>query len=604
MTSFQTRQIGNYVILDQLAVGGISEVFRSMVIGDKGCGKLIALKKILHHLSKDEDLMSSFLEQAELAAILNHQNIVPIYDYGHLEGTCFIAMEYLSGRDCRSLIRNSQEKQIPLYHQNAIFIVSRVCAGLDYAHKLKDSRGNDLNIIHRDISPQNVLVTYEGDIKIVDFGIAKSMPLNIHAQKIITKNKLAYMSPELAREKTIDHRSDIFSCGLLLYELITGNQMLSRDILQISAKIKSSSYFKSGGTQSKKVQVILERALQVNPDDRYQSCQDMQNDLEECLQEGALPSSAGLSEYMNVLFSEEISTEKQHLQKIVKRAHIQVEGKASDAPMTSGAKLVNLIHDTKIKVTESIKSHVQNIRTRKSVLVGISIGMFLVIIFIATISQRSAVSRQHQIQAKTEPEVSTESVETAMFQKGMEALINRQFEKAITLFKEVLFLDPKMKNQVSLPYAEALVGLANSLNGTNPEQAISLFNQAIQFDPNRVQSYFQLGMIFLKQDDYAAAAENFEKVIEINPNLPDAFFNLGFIHAHLKEYVNAEEMYAQVVELNPSYLDEALFNLALIQSKLGKKDESVTNVKKAVEVNPKNELAQDYLRKIQGVTTE
>jgi tetratricopeptide (TPR) repeat protein len=161
-----------------------------------------------------------------------------------------------------------------------------------------------------------------------------------------------------------------------------------------------------------------------------------------------------------------------------------------------------------------------------------------------------------------------------------------------------------MKNQVSLPYAEALVGLANSLNGTNPEQAISLFNQAIQFDPNRVQSYFQLGMIFLKQDDYAAAAENFEKVIEINPNLPDAFFNLGFIHAHLKEYVKAEEMYAQVVELNPSYLDEALFNLALIQSKLGKKDESVTNIKKAVEVNPKNELAQNYLKKIQGVPKE
>jgi tetratricopeptide (TPR) repeat protein len=214
------------------------------------------------------------------------------------------------------------------------------------------------------------------------------------------------------------------------------------------------------------------------------------------------------------------------------------------------------------------------------------------------------VSRQHQIQTKTEPEVSTESVDTAMFQKGMEALINRQFEKAITLFEEVLSLDPKMKNQVSLPYAEALVGLANSLNGTNPEQAIGLFKKAIQFDPNRVQSYFQLGMIFLKQEDYAAAAENFDKVIKINPNLPDAFFNLGFIHAHLKEYVKAEEMYAQVVELNPSYLDEALFNLALIQSKLGKKDESVTNIKKAVEVNPKNELAQNYLKKIQGVPKE
>jgi tetratricopeptide (TPR) repeat protein len=298
----------------------------------------------------------------------------------------------------------------------------------------------------------------------------------------------------------------------------------------------------------------------------------MGHDLEECLQAEARPSPAGLSEYMKALFSEDISTEKQHLQKI--------------------------------KAIETIMGQAQYIKPRKSVLAGKSIGIFLIIIFIAAISQRSDASRQHQIQPKNEPEISTESVETAKFQKGMEALINRQFEKAITLFEEVLSLDPEMRNQVSLPYAEALVGLANSLNGTDPEQAISLFKKAIEFDPNRVQSYFQLGMIFLHQENYAAAAENFEKVIEINPKLPDAFFNLGFIHAHLKEYVKAEEMYAQVVELNPSYLDEALYNLALIQSKLGKKDESFTNAKKAVEINPQNELAQNYLRKTQGASKE
>lgn len=600
MTSFQTRQTGNYVILDQLAVGGMSDLFRAMVADDKSCETIIALKKILHHLSKDEDLKNSFLEQAGFAALLNHQNIVQIYDYGHLEGTCFIAMEYLSGRDCRSLIRKSQENEIPLHHQNAIFIVSRVCAGLDYAHRLKDSQGHDLKIIHRDVSPQNVIVTYEGDIKIVDFGLANSESQNIHAQKVITKNKSAYMSPELARGKTIDHRSDIFSCGLLLYELITGNQMLSRDTLQISAKISNYSYFKAGGSQSEKLQAILERSLQINPDDRYQSCQDMLNDLEKYLQAETCPSPAGLSQYMKVLFSEEISLENQHLQEIVKRARLQAKGKISD----TGVKPVNLIHDTKINVIESIKNHAQNIKIRKPVVTGISIGMLLIIIFIASISQRSAVSHQHLTQADIEPEISTESNETAKFQKGMEALINREFNKAITLFEEVLSLDPKMKNQVSLPYAEALVGLANSVNGTDPEQAMNLFKKAIQFDPNRVQSYFQLGMIFLKQEDYTAAAENFEKVIEINPKLPDAFFNLGFIHAHLKEYVKAEKMYVQTVKLNPSYLDEALFNLALIQSKLGKKDESLANAKKALEINPKNELAQNYLKKIQGVSKE
>ncbi len=602
MTSFQTRQIGNYVILDQLAIGGMSELFRSLVVGDKSGKKLIALKKVLHHLSNDEDLTSSFLEQAGLAALLNHQNIVQIYDYGSLEGTCYVAMEYLSGRDCRCLIRNSREKKIPLSHQNAIYVISRVCAGLDYAHKLKDSRGKGLNIVHRDVSPQNVLVTYEGGIKIVDFGIAKSVSQNIHAQKIITKNKLAYMSPELARGKTIDHRTDIFSCGLFLYELITGNQMLSRDTLQISAKIKNSSYFKSEGPQSEKLQAILEKALQINPDDRYQSCQEMGNDLEECLSTESYPTPAGLSEYMNVLFSEEIDAEKQHLQKVIKRATAQENG--SRASIGSGLLPAIQIHNIKTKVIGSIKHHIENVKPKKSIIAGIFIGVLLLVLVTATISQRSAVSRQHHIQEKKEPKVSIESVETAMFQEGMEALINRQFDKAITLFEEVLSLDPKMKNQVALPYTEALVGLANSENVTNPEQAISLFKKAIQFDPNRVQSYFQLAMIYLKKENYAAAAENFEKVIEINPRLPDAFFNLGFIHALLKEYGKAEEMYAQAIELKPSYLDEAYFNLAQIQNKLGKKDESLINAKKALEINPQNELAQNYLKKMQGVPRE
>jgi serine/threonine protein kinase len=603
MTSLQTRQFGNYIILDQLAVGGMSELFRSLVTGNQGRGKLIALKKILHHLSNDEDLIGSFLEEAELAALLNHQNIVQIYDYGQQEGTCFIAMEYLSGKDCRSLLRNSQEKAIPFDRKNAIFIVSQVCAGLDYAHKLKDSQGKNLNIIHRDVSPQNILITYEGNVKIVDFGIAKSTSRNIHAQKIIAKNKVAYMSPEQARGKTIDHRSDIFSCGILLYELITGNHMLSRDTMQISAKIKNIVWAE-GVTQGERIQEVLERALQINPDDRYQTCHDMLNDLEECMQAETCPSPDGLSKYMKVLFAEEISTEKQHLQEIIKNGHIQVKGKVSAAFMKPAANLANMFLETKNNVSRAMKGLSQNIKKRKSILAGLSVGFFLVILLISSISQRNAVSDQQTITPKSKPEAFAESAETAKFQKGMEALIDRQFNKAITLFEEALTLDPEMKDQVSLPYAEALVGLANNIHETDPEQAISLFKKALHFDPNREQAYFQLGMIFLKQKNYAAAVENYEKVIEINPKLPDAFFNLGFINALLKDYVKAEEMYTQVVELSPPYLDEALFNLALIQSKLGKDDESLANIKKAIQINPKNELAQNHLKKMQGASKE
>jgi tetratricopeptide (TPR) repeat protein len=266
--------------------------------------------------------------------------------------------------------------------------------------------------------------------------------------------------------------------------------------------------------------------------------------------------------------------------------------------------LANMFHETKNIVSQAMKGLSQNVKTRKLVLAGLSVGIFLVILLITSINQRNAVSDQHQITAKSEPDTVAESAETAKFQKGMEALINRQFNEAITLFEEVLTLDPEMKDQVSLPYAEALAGLANNIHETDPEQAIGLFKKALQFDPYRVQAWFQLGMIFLKQKNYTAAVENYEKVIEIDPQLPDAFFNLGFINALLKDYVKAEEMYTQVVELNPSYLDEAFFNLALIQRKLGKDDESLANIKKAIQINPKNESAQNYLKKMQGASKE
>jgi len=174
MTSVQAKQLGKYIILDQLAVGGMAELFRAMITSVQGFEKLIAIKKILPHLASEEDLVNSFIDEAKLAALLHHQNIVQIYDFGRLEETYFIAMEYLLGKDCRIICRKAKEKNIPLDRQNALFIVSRICAGLDYAHKLKDFQGKALNIIHRDISPQNILITYEGDIKIVDFGIAKA----------------------------------------------------------------------------------------------------------------------------------------------------------------------------------------------------------------------------------------------------------------------------------------------------------------------------------------------------------------------------------------------------------------------------------------------
>ncbi|MCP4342496.1 MAG: protein kinase [Desulfobulbaceae bacterium] len=631
MTSFQTKQLGKYIILDQLAVGGMAELFRAMITSVQGFEKLIAIKKILPHLATEEELVSSFIDEAKLAALLHHQNVVQIYDFGSLEETYFIAMEYLLGKDCRIIGKKAKERDIPLDRQNALLIVSRICAGLDYAHKLKDFQGKALNIIHRDISPQNILITYEGDVKIVDFGIAKAASQNTHTQMGMIKGKVAYMSPEQAAGKVIDHRSDIFSCGIILYELITGKRMFSGDTMHILSKIRDAEYVIPEELQndlSEKLLEVFDRALQKEPENRYQTCGDMLNDLEECMQVGTHPTSQGLAKYMKRLFAEEIITEEQHLQKITKIGLMQGKQEASppsahkDKPEKNGASPSDSGKQDVSKVTTDL---IGAIKTKMPLLAALVAGLLLVMVVVAVFNSKddeptspelaedtSAVVEEN-LPAGEEPPVVTETEQvdvageapgTETYQKAMDALIDKRFDEAINFFEELLTLGPGMKDKIASPYAEALVGQANSLSETEPLQAISLFRKSIQLDPNSEQAHFQLGMVLMRQKDYGAAIESYENVIELNPEFPDTFFNLGFINALSKNYVRAEEMYSRVVELRPDYLDEALFNLALVQNKLDKKDESRANLEEAVRINPNNKLAQTYLKKIQGVSGE
>ncbi|MCJ7601039.1 MAG: serine/threonine protein kinase [Desulfobulbaceae bacterium] len=299
MTTFQKQRLGKYIFLDKLAVGGMAELYRAMITGVQGFEKLIAIKKILPHLANEEELVRSFIDEAKLAALLHHQNIVQIYDFGSLGDTYFIAMEYLLGKDCRIITSKAKEKDLPLELPLGLLIVSRICAGLDYAHKLKDFQGKPLNIIHRDISPQNILITYEGDVKIVDFGIAKAASQTTMTQMGMIKGKVAYMSPEQAAGKLIDHRSDIFSCGIILYEMVTGKRMFSGDTMHILAKVREAQFDKPEEVRQdlpEKLLEVLYRSLAKDPANRYQTCDDMLTDLEECMQQlGVHPTANMLS---------------------------------------------------------------------------------------------------------------------------------------------------------------------------------------------------------------------------------------------------------------------------------------------------------------------
>jgi serine/threonine protein kinase len=318
-----------------IATGGMAELYRAKIIGVQGFEKLIAVKRILPHLTSEEELITAFIDEAKLAALLNHQSIIQIYDFGNKEESYFIAMEYLFGRDLRLISKKSKEKDLKLSLEYCLYIISRICSGLDYAHNLKDFQGKSLNLVHRDISPQNIIVTYEGDVKIVDFGIAKAATQSTKTQVGMIKGKVAYMSPEQAEGKQIDHRSDIFATGILLYELVTGKRMFEGDTLHILSKVRKAEFTPAEDIINDlpfKLYDILNHALAKNPTDRYQSCGEMLADLEECIYERSLkPTSTGLSQYMKALFANEIDAEQKLMREATKEYNIQGEKSAATA---------------------------------------------------------------------------------------------------------------------------------------------------------------------------------------------------------------------------------------------------------------------------------
>ncbi len=314
MQPFQPVRFGKYLLLDKIAVGGMAELYRAKIIGVQGFEKLIAVKRILPHLTTEDELITSFIDEAKLAALLNHPNIVQIYDFGHMESSYFLAMEYLIGKDLRFIAKRSNERGLPIGLEHTLFIASRLCSALEYAHNLKDFQGKPLHLVHRDISPQNVFITYDGQVKIVDFGIAKAASQSTMTQVGMIKGKVAYMSPEQAEGKAIDHRSDIFAAGIVLYEMLTGHRMLEGDTLTILTRLREGQYVPPGDAIKDlppKLKSILDRALAKDLEGRYQSSADMLADLEECLYDLSLrPSARGLSLFMKDLFKEEIDQEE------------------------------------------------------------------------------------------------------------------------------------------------------------------------------------------------------------------------------------------------------------------------------------------------------
>jgi len=302
-----TERVGPYEVVQLLAAGGMAEVFLARKLGPGGFEKRLVIKRIAKKLLGDREIRAMFLDEARLHAQLDHPNIVQIYDFGEDEGSYFIAMELVAGATLRWVVDNANavRRAVPVHH--ALRVAADILAGLHFAHELRDEQtGECLNLIHRDISPVNILVSRAGAAKLCDFGVAKSEMQRVLTRVGIVKGKFRYMSPEQLNGDPLDRRADVFAVGTCLWEMLTGRRLFAQDSEEDAVEaIRSGEYPAAGEYRPDLPRVVdraLRRALAYDCDRRFQSAREFQLACEELLR--LMPRASN-----SVLLGEYISRE-------------------------------------------------------------------------------------------------------------------------------------------------------------------------------------------------------------------------------------------------------------------------------------------------------
>ena len=309
------QSYGKFQLLKKLATGGMAEVFYARQRGIEGFSKEIVVKRILPHLAEDAEFVEMFKHEAVVAARFNHPNIAQVYEFAEQGGSYFIAMEYVHGEDLGRVMRKAWSTNQWIARPLAIRIIANAAEGLHYAHTRTGDDGRPLKVVHRDISPQNIIISFDGSVKVLDFGIAKAADQANLTKSGAIKGKFAYMAPEQAAGKPLDHRVDIFALGLVLYELITGTRPLKRDteLATLQAALEGSIQPPSQIVEDvpPELERIVMLALAKTPDDRYRDARQFQMALEDFLVGNRLSaSSVQVSEMMETLFAERLEEEQ------------------------------------------------------------------------------------------------------------------------------------------------------------------------------------------------------------------------------------------------------------------------------------------------------
>ena len=312
---FSPRMFGKYYLYERLAVGGMAEIFKAKMFGVDGFEKTMVVKQILPQYSRHREFIQMFIDEAKITVSLSHGNIVPVFELGEIEGIYFIAMECVEGKTLGEVMDAGLDSGRRLSIPHALYICAEMLAGLDFAHRKTDEDGQPLGIVHRDVSPQNILISYEGAVKVVDFGIARAATKVHETQAGVIKGKFGYMSPEQAMGQDVDQRSDIFATGILLYEMLTLERLFQGATDGVTLdRVKRADVPTPSRTNPQlppKVDAIVFKALARRPEDRYQTAGEMRQDVIRYLY--SLPDEASaetLSSYVRGLFAEELEARK------------------------------------------------------------------------------------------------------------------------------------------------------------------------------------------------------------------------------------------------------------------------------------------------------
>ena len=389
--------VGQYLLMTPLAQGGMAEIWLARQSGPKGFERLVVIKRMIDALESDPEHVDMFITEARLAAQLNHPHVIQVFDLGEDSTSLYLVMEYLDGENLSVVRRLGVKHQLPLLDQHAVRMIAWAADGLHYAHTRVGVDGRPLGIVHRDISPQNLFATFDGGLKVLDFGVAKLASQNTTSGKL--KGKLGYMSPEQARGEQVDARSDLFALGIVLFEQLTRTRLFPGvEDTQVLGAIAHGTLPRPTERRADldpTLEVIIMKAMASRREDRFQSAREMQDALEAWLQKnGFSVTTSDIADYLRTLFARRIHDRRQLIEAAMR----------AEMTPSSVEKVQRLARTaTTSAITSKSKAGKAPAKERRSML-GLAVGFVLGMTAIAGLTMYALASRD-PVAPKTVPVV-------------------------------------------------------------------------------------------------------------------------------------------------------------------------------------------------------